>query len=745
MKGFQLGDLIGKGASGVVYRALDTNSGLTVAIKKIKKQSTAEIHETMQEIVLLTKLSHENIVHMYGYEIINDELLIIMDANLLNTKQGLVKLADFGIASKLGMTKRALFEGSPYWMAPEVIELNGSSSASDIWSVGCTALELFTGKPPFYDLEPIAALFRIASSDKIPYPKAISSYFEDFLDNCFQKDPNLRISASRLLNHPWMNSNSKSLLKKQSNDKISWKKVDLELFKEISDNNDYSMDFIGDDLNLEVIDVQAADQVDGHLEETFQDIIPTKVTSQKSTFELLSKIKLNVKNKKVIADCLRAIIQTNTDNEGELDIQFACLVELEKTVNSDLLLSNEFVQVFCNCIKKLPHSVLHLAFGTFVEILLNTAISNKTYILTVLRTTLERQAGIAKEDLLLLLSTSCIPSLLLELLNRNYQPRTREYTQMQNEILSLLQLMSSSKRSVVKHLATVQNLKGLFVAIQTQRPEIVFLTLKVIKNICRVAENLDTFNFDNKIEILTLLLRKYYERRDFQMQILNSLFYLLRHDKNRQEKSISFGLLDPLKNIIQNSFPEKQFAIPILCDLVCNVDPKFLWDGNVSALFLPVLRDQCWRNTVFETIVIWYNRDTERVEEYLLDSQIFIEFFSVKYFNGNAEKQCISLLLQLISSSNSLSSKLLSEGILNYLVMADNFALVELSVDILKILSLLLKHNFALYWKSNQPKLGVVFKYLEKLQTFYDSIVIKQLAIIIRKNIKLLFTNIYSS
>lgn len=37
-------------------------------------------------------------------------------------------------------------------VAPEVIELNGASFASDIWSLGCTIIELLTGKPPYADI-----------------------------------------------------------------------------------------------------------------------------------------------------------------------------------------------------------------------------------------------------------------------------------------------------------------------------------------------------------------------------------------------------------------------------------------------------------------------------------------------------------------------------------------------------------------------------------------------------------------
>ena len=76
----------------------------------------------------------------------------------------MVKLADFGVAAqldqetnKLGMT----VVGTPYWMAPEVVEMTGLSPASDIWSVGALAVELLTGQPPYFDLHPMSALYKI--------------------------------------------------------------------------------------------------------------------------------------------------------------------------------------------------------------------------------------------------------------------------------------------------------------------------------------------------------------------------------------------------------------------------------------------------------------------------------------------------------------------------------------------------------------------------------------------------------
>jgi serine/threonine protein kinase len=76
-------------------------------------------------------------------------------ANILTTKTGNVKLSDFGVSLNMRAVKheyRKDVQGTPNWIAPEVIELKGASSASDIWSLGCTVVELFTGKPPYAEV-----------------------------------------------------------------------------------------------------------------------------------------------------------------------------------------------------------------------------------------------------------------------------------------------------------------------------------------------------------------------------------------------------------------------------------------------------------------------------------------------------------------------------------------------------------------------------------------------------------------
>lgn len=254
LKDYQLGDCLGKGAFGSVYRALNWGTGETVAVKQIKLADLpkSELRVIMLEIDLLKNLDHPNIVKYQGFVKTPETLNIILEycengslhsisknfgrfpenlvslymsqvlhgllylheqgvihrdikgANILTTKQGLVKLADFGVASRTTGLHESSVVGTPYWMAPEVIELSGATTASDIWSLGCTVIELLDGKPPYHALQPMPALFRIVNDDHPPLPQGASPVVLDFLMQCFQKDPNLRVSARKLLKHPWI-------------------------------------------------------------------------------------------------------------------------------------------------------------------------------------------------------------------------------------------------------------------------------------------------------------------------------------------------------------------------------------------------------------------------------------------------------------------------------------------------------------------------------------------------------------
>jgi len=119
------------------------------------------------------------------------------------------KVADFGVAARAasfgcGALEEAVV-GSPYWMAPEIIEMSAPPSAAcDIWSLGCTILELTTGRPPHFELAPMAALFRIVQDEGPRLPAGASEALRDFLLQCFNREAVLRAGAKSLLCHAWL-------------------------------------------------------------------------------------------------------------------------------------------------------------------------------------------------------------------------------------------------------------------------------------------------------------------------------------------------------------------------------------------------------------------------------------------------------------------------------------------------------------------------------------------------------------
>jgi mitogen-activated protein kinase kinase kinase 19 len=95
--------------------------------------------------------------------------------------------------------------GTPYWMAPEVITESGFRKKSDIWSIGCTVFEMATGKPPFYDMEPTAALYHIGLGAKPPrLPDSFSSAAISFVQSCLTRDISKRPSAKDLQKHQFI-------------------------------------------------------------------------------------------------------------------------------------------------------------------------------------------------------------------------------------------------------------------------------------------------------------------------------------------------------------------------------------------------------------------------------------------------------------------------------------------------------------------------------------------------------------
>jgi serine/threonine protein kinase len=121
------------------------------------------------------------------------------------------KLADFGSAIESSRETRGVPivpRGSPLWMAPEVIRRESQGPESDVWSLGCTVIEMVAGKPAWED-HGADTLSRIGFSDDTPeLPARLSELGRDFLDKCLRRDPKKRWSCDQLLQHPFLSSSA---------------------------------------------------------------------------------------------------------------------------------------------------------------------------------------------------------------------------------------------------------------------------------------------------------------------------------------------------------------------------------------------------------------------------------------------------------------------------------------------------------------------------------------------------------
>ncbi|KAK1274984.1 Mitogen-activated protein kinase kinase kinase NPK1 [Acorus gramineus] len=128
--------------------------------------------------------------------------------NVLLGSAGNVKLADFGCARRLDCSNsknpNQPISGTPLWMAPEVLRNEGLGLPADVWSLGCTVIEMATGRPPWADdvSDPMAAVLKIACGGELPrFPVGFSAEGIDFLSKCLQRDPRLRWTCEELLEH----------------------------------------------------------------------------------------------------------------------------------------------------------------------------------------------------------------------------------------------------------------------------------------------------------------------------------------------------------------------------------------------------------------------------------------------------------------------------------------------------------------------------------------------------------------
>lgn len=225
---WQMGDFIGGGAFGSVYKAINLEAGDLMAVKEIKfqdhKVGSNFLKPIREEMAVLEILDHPNLINYYGIQVHRNKVFIFMEycsggslkqvlengpleselivqlyayeilkglqylhansvvhrdvkpENILLDYNGDLKLADFGAARKIetSITNKPSLRGTPSYMAPEVIngKIKGANlGCQDIWSAGCVILECITGKRPWSNLDnEWAIMYHIGASKRPNLP-----------------------------------------------------------------------------------------------------------------------------------------------------------------------------------------------------------------------------------------------------------------------------------------------------------------------------------------------------------------------------------------------------------------------------------------------------------------------------------------------------------------------------------------------------------------------------------------------
>ncbi|KAJ6866089.1 mitogen-activated protein kinase kinase kinase 1 [Populus alba x Populus x berolinensis] len=215
---WEKGGLIGSGSFGSVYKG-SNEKGSFFAVKEVSLSNKRSLGPLRNEISIMTGLDHENIIQYYGTDEDKEKLYIFLELVSHGTLEQAYKNCPFKESQVSHYTRQILQDGqslkpgsrSSLWMAPEVAnpKSGGYDFRADTWSLGCTVVEMSTGKSPQYNVRDAWALERAIRKGTGPIiPDSLSETSKDFIKKCLQPDPSMRPTAAELLAHPFVNESS---------------------------------------------------------------------------------------------------------------------------------------------------------------------------------------------------------------------------------------------------------------------------------------------------------------------------------------------------------------------------------------------------------------------------------------------------------------------------------------------------------------------------------------------------------
>ncbi|KAF1861363.1 hypothetical protein Lal_00025647 [Lupinus albus] len=252
------GNRVGSGSFGDLYRGTYCSQDVAIKVLKPERISTDMLKEFAQEVYIMRKIRHKNVVQFIGactrppnlcivtefmsrgslYDYLHKQrgvfklqslLKIATDvskgmnylhqnniihrdlktANLLMDENELVKVADFGVARVQTQSGVMTAETGTYrWMAPEVIEHKPYGQKADVFSFGISLWELLTGELPYSHLTPLQAAVGVVQKGLRPtIPKNTHARLSELLQHCWKQDPMERPNFAEIIEILWQITN----------------------------------------------------------------------------------------------------------------------------------------------------------------------------------------------------------------------------------------------------------------------------------------------------------------------------------------------------------------------------------------------------------------------------------------------------------------------------------------------------------------------------------------------------------